>query len=53
MAENEAPLIYREEKEIAFIEINRPERRMPSVSSAGNHLTAILMTYNPVKGFGR
>ena len=27
MAENEAPLIYREEKEIAFIEINRPEKK--------------------------
>ena len=27
MAENDAPLIYREEKEIAFIEINRPEKK--------------------------
>ncbi len=27
MAENEAPLIYREEKAIAFIEINRPEKK--------------------------
>jgi len=27
MAENDAPLIYREEKEIAFIEINRPKKK--------------------------
>ena len=27
MAENGTPLIYREEKEIAFIEINRPEKK--------------------------
>ena len=27
MAENDAPLIYREEKAIAFIEINRPEKK--------------------------
>lgn len=27
MAENDAPLIYREENEIAFIEINRPEKK--------------------------
>lgn len=27
MTENEDPLIYREEKEIAFIEINRPEKK--------------------------
>lgn len=27
MAENNAPLVYREEKEIAFIEINRPEKK--------------------------
>ncbi len=27
MAENGGPLIYREEKEIAFIEINRPEKK--------------------------
>jgi enoyl-CoA hydratase/carnithine racemase len=27
MAENEAPLIYREEEAIAFIEINRPEKK--------------------------
>lgn len=27
MAENDTPLIYREEKEIAFIEINQPEKK--------------------------
>ena len=27
MAENDTPLIYREEKEISFIEINRPEKK--------------------------
>jgi len=27
MAENDAPLIYREEEAIAFIEINRPEKK--------------------------
>ncbi|MCJ7687189.1 MAG: enoyl-CoA hydratase-related protein, partial [Desulfobacteraceae bacterium] len=27
MTENDAPLIYREKKEIAFIEINRPKKK--------------------------
>ena len=43
IVENDAPLIYREEEAIAFIEINRPEKKMPLILSAGNYLTAILM----------